>query len=99
MLGLYEVFYAGDVFIEVVSMAVFIYCVLSWFRPNFRAFYWLRSFVMPFVSPFQKLSLRVMRYFNAPIDFSFLFALIGFRIIRRLWWMLYALIARGMMRG
>ena len=96
MLGLFEVFRAGDIFIEVVSTAVLIYCVLSWFRPNFQAFYWLRRFIMPFISPFQRLSLRVMRYFNAPIDFSCLFALIGFRIIRRLWWMLYGLIARGM---
>ena len=97
MRGLYEVFYAGDIFIEVITTAMFIYCVLSWFRPNFQAFYWLQRFVAPFVAPFRRLSMRLMRYFNAPIDFSFLLALIGFRIIRRLWWALYTLLARGML--
>ncbi len=98
MRGLYEVFYAGDLFIQLISTAILIYCILSWFRPNFQAFYWLRRFIQPFVSPFQKLSLAVMRYFNAPIDFTCWFALIGFRILRRLWWVLYSLIARGLYR-
>ena len=98
MSGLYQVFRAGDIFLEIISTAIFVYCILSWFRPNFRAFYWLRGFILPFISPFQKLSMRLMRYFNAPIDFSFLLALIGFRILRRLWWALYMMISRGIYR-
>ena len=98
MHGLYEVFYAGDLFIQLISMAIFIYCILSWFRPRFQAYEWLRRFVQPFISPFQGLSLRIMRYFNAPIDFSCWFALIGFRILRRVWWYVYMLIARGVYR-
>ena len=94
MLGLYEVFYAGYIFLRLITTAIVIYCVLSWFRPTFRAFYMLRSFIQPFLSPFQKLSLKLMRYFRAPIDFSFLLAMIGYQIVERLWWRLYMLLAR-----
>ena len=94
MLGLYEVFYGVYIFLRLITAAIVIYCVLSWFRPNFRAFYMLRNFIQPFVSPFQKLSLKVMRHFNAPVDFTCLFALLGYQIIERLWWRLYFLLAR-----
>ena len=98
MRGLYEVFYAGDLFLQLINTAILIYCVLSWFRPTFRAFYTLQRFIQPFISPFQRLSLRLMSAFNMPFDFSCWFALIAIRILRRLWWMLYALIVRGVYR-
>ncbi|MBR1822006.1 MAG: YggT family protein [Clostridia bacterium] len=94
MLGLYEVFYAVYIFLRLITAAIVVYCVLSWFRPNFRAFYMLRGFIQPFVSPFQKLALKVARYFNAPVDFTCLFALIGYQILERLLWRLYYLLAR-----
>ena len=96
MLSLYAVFRAVGTFLSIIEWAIIIYCVLSWFQPRFKAFYMLRQFIMPFVSPFQKLSMRVMRYFNAPIDFTCLFAIIAFQIIQRLWWRLYMLIAFGL---
>lgn len=96
MLGLYEVFYAAYIFLRLISMAILVYCVLSWFRPNFRAFYMLRSFIQPFVSPFQKLSLWVMRRFNAPVDFTCLFAMLGYQILGRLLWRLYFILARAL---
>ena len=94
MLGLYEVFYAGYLFLRLICAAIVIYCILSWFRPTFRAFDLLRRFIQPFVSPFQRISLAVMRRFRAPVDFTCLFALIGYEIIERLWWRLYVLLAR-----
>ncbi len=96
VLGLYEVFYAGYLFLRLISAAIVIYCVLSWFRPTFRAYEWLRRFIQPFVAPFRKISLAVMRRFRAPVDFTCLFALIGYEIIERLWWRLYVLLARAM---
>ena len=94
MPGLYEVFYAGYIFLRLISLAILIYCVLSWFRPTFRAYYLLGRFIEPFISPFRRLSLKLMRYFRAPIDFSFLLAMIGYQVLERLWWRLYALLAR-----
>lgn len=96
MLGLYEVFYAGSLFLRLITCAILVYCVLTWFQPRFRAFYWLRGFIQPFVAPFQKLSLRVMRRFNAPIDLSCLFALLAYQILEKLWWRLYILLRRWM---
>lgn len=96
MLGLYEVFYAGGIFLRLIIWAILIYCVLSWFRPTFRAYDWLRAFIRPFVAPFQKLSMKLMRYFRAPVDFTCLLAVIGYEIIERLWWRLYMLLARGL---
>ncbi|MBQ6325387.1 MAG: YggT family protein [Clostridia bacterium] len=92
MLGLYTVFRAVSVFLRIIEVAIVAYCVLSWFRPRFRAFEMLRQFIMPFVSPFQKLSLKVMRWFNAPVDFTCLFAIIAYRVFDRLWWRLYYLL-------
>ena len=94
MLGLYEVFYAGYLFLRLITAAILVYCILSWFRPTFRAFELLRRFIAPVVSPFQKLSMKVMRYFRAPVDFTCLFAIIGYQIVERLWWRLYILLAR-----
>ena len=96
MLGLYEVFYAGYLFLRLISAAIVIYCVLSWFRPNFRAFFMLGRFIQPFLSPFRKLSMKLMRYFRAPVDFSCLLAVIGYQILQRLWWQLYYLLARAL---
>ena len=96
MPGLYEVFYAVSIFLRLITSAIVIYCVLSWFRPDFKAFYMLRSFIQPFLAPFQKLSMKLMRYFRAPVDFTCLLAVIGYEIIERLWWRLYMLLARGL---
>lgn len=96
VLSLYTIFRAVGVFLNVVEYAIVIYCVLSWFQPRFQAFYMLRQFIQPFVSPFQRLSMRVRRYFNAPVDFTCLFAIIGFQIVERLWWTLYRVLAMRM---
>ncbi len=96
MLGLYEVFYAGYLFLRLITLAILVYCVMSWFRPTFRAFFMLQRFIQPFVSPFQRLSLWVARYFRAPIDFTCLFALLGYQLLERLWWRLYILLARAL---
>ena len=37
--------------------------------------------------------MKVTRYFGAPVDFTCLFAIIGFQILERLWWFLYRFLA------
>ena len=87
-------FYAAQIFLRLITTAIVIYCVLSWFRPTFRAFDLLRAFIQPFIAPFQKLSMKVMRHFRAPVDFTCFFALIGYQILERVLWRVYALLAR-----
>ncbi len=96
MLGLYEVFYAATIFLRLITWGIVLYCVLSWFRPNFQAFFWLRRFIQPFVSPFQRLSMKVMRHFNAPVDLTMLFAVLGYQLLARLLWRLYLILARAL---
>jgi uncharacterized protein YggT (Ycf19 family) len=88
------VFYAGYIFLRLITLAILVYCVLSWFRPRFRAFDMLGAFIRPFVAPFQGLSMKVRQYFQAPVDFTFLFAIIFYQVLERVWWWLYALLAR-----
>ena len=52
MPGLYTVFRTGSIFLYVIRTAILVYCVLSWFQPRFKAFFMLRQFIMPFISPF-----------------------------------------------
>ena len=40
--------------------------------------------------------MKAMRYFRAPVDFTCLFAILGYQIIGRLWWRLYILLARAL---
>ena len=94
MLGLYEVFYAGYIFLRLITTAILIYCILSWFRPSFRAYDVLGAFIRPFVAPFQGLSMKLRQYFRAPVDFSFLFAILAYQVLERVWWRLYYLLAR-----
>lgn len=94
MLGLHTVFQAGSIFLHIITWAIFIYCVLSWFQPRFSLFFTLRNFIQPFISPFQRLSLKLMRYFRAPIDFTCWFAVIFYQIANQLWWQLYWLLLR-----
>ena len=96
MLGLYEVFYAGYIFLRLITWAILLYCVLSWFRPTFRAFDVLRAFIQPFVAPFRKLAMKVAQHFRAPVDFTCLFAILAYQLLERVWWWLYALLARGL---
>lgn len=92
MLTLYNVFQAGSYFLHFVQSAIFVYVVLSWLRPRFKLFYWLESFVAPFVRPFRRLSLWITARFRVPLDFSCWFAMVGLQIIDALWWRIYQLL-------
>ena len=98
MRGLYEVFYAGQIFLNVISAAIVIYVILSWLQPRFKAYFMLQRFIAPFVAPFRKLSIRLTRYFNVPLDFTCVLAVLFFRILGRVWWMLYTVLLRLMLR-
>ena len=41
-------------------------------------------------------SMKAMRYFRAPVDFTCLFAVLGYQILGRLLWVLYGLLARAL---
>lgn len=92
MLTLRSVFVAGAYFLHIVQTAIFIYVVLSWFRPRFKAFFYLENFVAPFVRPFRRLSVWITARTRIPLDFSCYFAIIGLQIVSSLWWRFYYLL-------
>ncbi|MBQ8506428.1 MAG: YggT family protein [Clostridia bacterium] len=92
MLTLSHVFSAVSIFLQVLDSAILLYVILSWFRPKFRAFYWLAKFIAPFVAPFRRLSMWVMTRTRIPLDLSCWFAMIAITIIERLWARLYILL-------
>ena len=38
--------------------------------------------------------MKLMRRFNAPVDFTCLFAVLGYQLLQRLLWRLYMILAR-----
>ena len=87
-----SIYRVGNLFLQLLNLAMIVYCVMSWFQPRFQAFYTLRQLLEPFVAPFRTLAMKAARYFNAPIDFTFLFAIIGYQVIARLWRLLFRLL-------
>ncbi len=90
---LFQVFRAGSAFLRIVSFAILVYCILSWFRPRHQLYLWLGSFIRPFVAPFRRLSVWLMSRTRMPLDFSCWFAVLGLELINSLWWVLYRLLA------
>lgn len=93
MLSLYDVFYAVSIFLRILRIAILIYVVLTWFRPQFKVFYMLENFVKPFIMPFRRLSVWLMSKTRMPLDFSCYFSLVAISLIQELWWKLYSLLA------
>ena len=91
-MALYTVFRAFSYFLYAVRVAIFLYCILSWIRPNNRLFYALEKFVMPFVMPFRRLSVWLTAKLNVPLDFSCWFSIIALTVVERLMWRLYILL-------
>ena len=96
MIGLYEVFRAGSLFLKLINAAILVYCILSWIMPRTQVFEFLARFIQPFVAPFRRLSFRLMARFNIPLDLSCWFAMIGYGLLDRLWWRLFYLLLRVM---
>ena len=93
-MALYTVFRAVSYFLYGIRVAILLYCVLSWFRPNNRFFYALEKFITPFVAPFRRLSVWISAKFNVPLDFSCWFSIIALTVVERLMWQLYGLLIR-----
>lgn len=94
MPSLYLVFKSVSIFIRVIYVGILVFTIMSWFRPSNKFYYVLGRFVAPFIMPFRRLSMWIMRKTRLPIDFSCWFAIIGLSILDRLWWQLYYTLVR-----
>lgn len=89
---LYPVFQAVSIFIRVIYYGILVFTVMSWFRPSNKFYMTLGRFVAPFVMPFRRLSMWIMRKTRIPLDFSCWLAIIALSIVNQLWWRLYYLL-------
>ena len=83
---LYNVFVAASWFLRILSDAMFVYCLLTWFAPRSAVCDWLRRFTDPFVAPFRSLSYKLMMRWGSRLDLSYWFAMIVIRIFSLVLW-------------
>ena len=88
------VFTAVSWFIRLIYTAILAFTIMSWFRPRNQFYVLLGRFIAPFVMPFRRLSMFIMRKVRVPVDLSLWTASISLIILNRLWWNLYYLLVR-----
>lgn len=77
-------------FLRILSAAIFLYWILTILRFNNRFVELLARFIYPFVRPFRRPAMWVMRRTGLPIDLTLWFSMIGISLVGELLWMLYA---------
>ena len=91
---LYNVYRAADWFIQLISLAILVYCILTWVAPRSAAREWLERFISPFCAPFRQLARYICMRWGSPFDFTCWFAMIGISIVSRLLWTVYGMLWR-----
>ena len=81
---LYNIFNALSMLLNLLSTAIFVYCILTWIAPRSPLRYWLERFISPVCAPFRPLARMMIVRWGAPFDFTCWFAIIGLRIVRSL---------------
>lgn len=92
--SLYPVFQSVSIFIRIIYYGILLFSIMSLFRPKNRFFLMLARFVSPFVMPFRRISLWIIRRTRIPIDFSCWLSIIALSILNQLWWQLYSFLSR-----
>lgn len=88
-MSMYDVIHALQVFLRFLSFAIFVYWILTLLRFNNRLVELLAKFIYPFVRPFRRPAMWVMRRTGLPFDFTLWFAMIGINIVSELLYVLY----------
>ena len=86
---MYSVIHAVQVFLRILSLAMFIYWIMTFLRFNNRFVEILAKSIYPFVRPFRRPAMWVMRRTGLPNDFTLWFAMIGINIVSELLYVLY----------
>ncbi len=89
---MFAVFSGLSWFLRLISMAIFVWTLMSWIMPQSQVYRWLGNFVAPFLSPFRKLSMRISAKLGFGVDFSGWFAILALSLLTRLVWMVYGML-------
>ena len=95
-MSLYTIYWAASAFLEIISLAIFIYCILTWIAPRSSIRYWLENFIQPFCAPFRPLARYIMRRWGAMFDLTCFFAMIGMQIAQRILLLIFRMLFRLM---
>ena len=88
-MSMYDVIHALQGFLRFLSFAMLVYWILTLLRFNNRLVELLAKFIYPFVRPFRRPAMWVMRRTGLPFDFTLWFAMIGINIVSELLYVLY----------
>ena len=78
---IYNIYRALSILLQLLSTAIFVYCITTWIAPRSRFRYLLERFIEPAVSPFRALNAKLVRRWGIPVDFSCFFAMIAIEIL------------------
>ena len=91
---IYRIQMGVNIFLNIVSALLGIYCLMTWFvRPGSSMYAFMQKMVGPIVAPFRPLALRLMEH-GLMLDISVLLAIFGVRIVSRLVNVLFAYLYR-----
>ena len=79
----------ANAFLHLVSLAILAYFILTLLWFNNRLVELLARFIYPFVKPFRRPAMWVMRRTGLPLDFTLMFSMIGLEIVGGLVWRIY----------
>ena len=88
----FQIVTAISLFLRILSIALWVYVIMSWFSPRSRFYIWLVNFVTPFIKPFYRLSLKIMTRTGWRVDLSAWMAMIAISNIQRLLWVIYGML-------
>lgn len=81
--------------LHLISLAILARVIMSWVYPRGQVFFWLVRLTEPILSPFRRLSRKIMELTSLPLDFTPWLAMVALSLVTRVLWSLYALIFRG----
>lgn len=86
-----QIFVGISYFFQILRYMILIYWFLSLFRPNFKLYFMLESFLAPLLRPFRILNMKLMSKMRGGmmIDFSIWFALIALQIAQSVLWRIF----------
>ena len=90
---LYNIFHAASLLLNLLSYAIFFYCILTWVAPRSPLRYWLERFISPICAPFRRLSRYICMRWGSPFDLTCFFAIIALNLVQRLMWNVYYFLA------
>lgn len=81
---IYTVFETLFIMLRIIEIAALVAVFMSWIMPHSEVRMKLEWLLSPFLKPFRWLNMKIASRTQIPLDFSYMFLLIGVEIVRAL---------------